>query len=75
MLECMYRTPEKKKIVQKDQAGNLVTTLTYESEIAVEEEPVPEPDQEVLTTPEKEAVNRHLPSIHLCSHKEAFGVD
>lgn len=65
MLECMYRTPDKKKIVQKDQAGNLVTTLTYESEVAHEEETQTMTQEHQAqqqlgaippTTPEKETV-------------------
>lgn len=60
MLECMYRTPDKKKIVQKDQSGNLVTTLTYASEIGHEEEAAQveqtqdqQPQQQQQATPEK----------------------
>jgi hypothetical protein len=51
MLECMYRTPEKKKIVQTDQAGNLVTTLTYESEFGNEEEPTESQPAEATIPP------------------------
>jgi len=65
MLECMYRTPDKKRVVKADETGQLTTTLTYATDHVVEE--VPETTAAVPAAPEAAAdAVCTFPPIYTC---------